>query len=258
MNMVRLVHMLRRGPGLTLDDFHRRWDEEHGPLVAFHQTRLGIVRYTQTYRLDEPFNSLFAEARGGLAEPFDGVSEIWWPSEAIVSQIFDSEKGRSALRDIIDDESTFIDLANSPLWLAHEYPQVSTSVAPVIARPMSRVVKLHFTLSNLATMTFEETQQYWRSQHAPLIRSIAAARGMLAYQQVHRIESAVGDRLATEHGSLPGTYVGHAEAWFDRSSMIVTPETVESAQIAIRDEAHFIDFAKSCASIGKERVFVDR
>lgn len=256
--MIRMVHLLRRAPGLSLEAFHRRWSDDHGPLVAYHQTRLGIRRYTQTYRLDEPFNAAFSEARGGLSEPFDGISEVWWPSEAAAAEMFQGDTERRALREIIDDESSFIDQANSPLWLAHEYPQVSTSVVPVVARPMSRVVKLHFALSNLPSLTVDEAQTYWRTQHGPIIRSIALARGMLAYQQVHRTGSPTAERLATERGSLPSTFIGHAEAWFDRSSMIVSPETTESAQIAIADETRFIDFGRSCASIGKERVFVER
>ncbi len=52
--MIRLVYLLRRKPELSLEEFHRVWRDEHGPLVAFHQVRLGILRYTQSHRVDDP------------------------------------------------------------------------------------------------------------------------------------------------------------------------------------------------------------
>jgi hypothetical protein len=51
------------------------------------------------------------------------------------------------------------------------------------------------------------------------------------------------------------------EAWFDRADpgvMGETPEGRRAMQIAVEDEAHFIDFANSAIWLAKERVVIDR
>ena len=75
---------------------------------------------------------------------------------------------------MLEDERHFIDLPQSPLWLAYEYPQINP-IEPVVARERSGIVKLHFPLRALAEQTLDEAQLYWRTSHGPLIRSHAAA-----------------------------------------------------------------------------------
>ncbi len=255
--MIRLVYLLRRQPGLSLAEFHDRWSNEHGPLVASHQTRLGIVRYTQSHRLDDRMNDAMATARGGMEAPYDGVAELWWESEAAIAAATATADGQRAGAELLADEAEFIDLPNSPLWLAYEYPQVNPTPENVLARPKSAVVKLHFPLRHPAGLTLEEAQHYWRTSHGPLIRSMAPAMGMIRYQQVHRYESPVEAALRQSRGTVTETYTGHAEAWFDRR-VGTSPEAAAAGRRAIEDEAHFIDFARSGIWIGKEHVFIDR
>ena len=74
--MIRIVFLLRRKPELSLDEFHRYWREEHGPLVAGHAKHIGALRYTQSHRLDDPANEAAARDRGGMEPPYDGVAEL--------------------------------------------------------------------------------------------------------------------------------------------------------------------------------------
>jgi len=255
--VIRLVFLLRRRDGLSLDEFHDRWRLDHGPLVASHQTRLGILRYTQSHRLDDPMNDALSRARGGMEEPYDGVAELWWPSEEALAAASGTEAGRRAGAELLADEAEFIDLPRSPLWLAHEHPQVNPSPEHLVARPGSRYVKLHFPLRHVAALSFDAAQRYWRVQHGPLIRSMAPAMGMARYQQVHRFESPFETALRASRGTTTEAYTGHAEAWFDRS----VPGGAESAAAgrrAIEDERTFIDLPRSAIWIGKEHVFVDR
>ena len=67
--MIRLVYLLRRKPELSIEEFHRVWRDEHGPLVAFHQIRLGILRYTQSHRLDDPSTEGMAGAAAAWSRP---------------------------------------------------------------------------------------------------------------------------------------------------------------------------------------------
>jgi hypothetical protein len=256
--MVRIVFLLRRLPSLTLADFHARWLEDHGPLVAGHQRALGVVRYTQSHRLEDPANEAMAAHRGGMEPAYDGVAELWWPSEEALVATFSSEDGRRAGAALLADEAEFIDLPQSPLWLAHEYPQVNPTPERLVARPMSGVVKLHFPLRHRDDLSFDEAQRYWRTSHGPLIRSMAPAMGMLRYLQVHRYETPLEAALREPRGTEVDAYTGHAEAWFDRSVARSGPEAAEASRRAVEDESGFIDFARSTMWFGKEHVLVDR
>jgi uncharacterized protein (TIGR02118 family) len=255
--MIRLVFLMRRQPHLSLEEFHTYWRDEHGPLVAFHQRHLGIVRYTQAHRLEDPANERMAEARGGMEPPYDGVAELWFHSEQAFAEAGRTPGGRAAGRALLEDEATFIDLASSPIWLAHNLPQVNPTPESVLARPMSPVVKLHFPLRHVPSLSLEEAQAYWRVQHGPLIRSMAPAMGMLRYQQVHRYPSSIEAGLRSARGTITEPYTGHAEAWTDRSRGR-SPEAAAAGRAAIEDERHFIDFGRSTMWIGKEHVLVDR
>src|SRR4051794_1292688 len=151
--VIRLVFLLRRKEGLSLAEFSDRWRLDHGPIVAGNQTALGVLRYTQSHRVDDPMNEAMARARGGMEEPYDGVAELWWASEDSFLAAGGTEAGRRAGAALLADEAEFIDLAASPLWLAHEYPQVNPAPETIVARPTYRVVKLHFPLRHPEAMT---------------------------------------------------------------------------------------------------------
>jgi uncharacterized protein (TIGR02118 family) len=255
--MMRLVYLLRRQPGLSRDEFHRVWRDEHGPLVAFHQVRLNILRYTQSHRVDDPATEARTAARG-MEPPYDGVAEVWWESEEALAAASISDAGRRAAAEVLADEGGFIDLPASPLWLAHEYPQVNPGPEPLVARPKSPLVKLHYPLRHPPTMTLEAAQAYWRTRHGPLARSTATTRGTLRYIQVHRYQSPLEAELRESRGTAVEPYTGHAEAWVDRSLGRDSPEAEAGRRANMEDEANFIDFTRSTLWVGKEHVLIDR
>jgi uncharacterized protein (TIGR02118 family) len=256
--MIRLVFLLRRRPELSLADFSAYWRDTHGPLVASHQQHLGILRYTQSHRLDDDSHERLAAARGGMEEPYDGVAELWWHSEEAVAAAGASEAGRRAGAELLADEARFIDLPRSPLWLAYEHPQINPNPETVVARPRSSIVKLHFPLRHRAELSLEAAQHHWLHHHGPLIRNLAPGLGMLRYQQVHRRPSATEDALRQARATQVEPYTGHAEAWTDRSVTWSGPEARQAGRLAVEDEASFIDFARSTMWLGKEHVVIDR
>ncbi len=258
--MIRLVHLLRRTSGTSAAEFTAYWRDEHAPRVAYHQKRLELLRYVQTHpdAAAETGDRRASEARGGMAPPWDGISETWWASEQALAGVLTSQMGRAALKDIVADELVFTDGAASPLWLALEYPQVSVSRERAVARPRTGVMRVHMALQPREGMGFDEAQRYWRSVHGPLLRQHAPARGMLCYQQVHRFDSPLAAALSAPRGSSAGAFMGHAEAWYDRLAMPTGPETDDAMAVAIADERNFIDLRHSVLLTGKELVFVDR
>ena len=118
--MVKLSFCLHRLPSLSRAEFQRYWREQHAPLVARHREALRIQRYVQLHAADTPANALLRASRGG-PEPYDGIAELWWRSEADLAEATASDAGRRAGLELLEDERRFIDLARSPLWLGVEH-----------------------------------------------------------------------------------------------------------------------------------------
>ncbi len=256
--MIRLVFLLRRQPHLSLAEFQAYWRDVHAPLVAKNATVLGVQRYVQVHALDEEMNERMNARRDGVMEPrYDGVAELWWESEEDLAAASATPEGRRAGAELLEDEGRFIDLPASPLWLAHEYPQINPS-PEVVARERSSVVKLYYPLRHLPTLSFDEAQRYWRVQHGPKVRRHTPASGNLRYMQVHRFESPVEAALRSARGTTAEAYTGHAEAWIDRSIVRTNPEARAASALFVADERNFIDFARSTMWIGKEHWIVDR
>jgi uncharacterized protein (TIGR02118 family) len=256
--MIRLVFLLRRKPGASLAEFQTYWRNEHAPLVASFQTKLGILKYVQVHTLDDPSNAAAATARGGMEPIYDGVAELWWENEEAFGAALATEAGRVAGAALLADEQKFIDLPHSPLYLTHEYPQVNPTPENLVARERSSLVKLYFPLRHHERLSLADAQRYWRTNHGPLIRRQAQAAGILRYQQVHRFETPFEEALRGPRGTLTPPYTGHAEVWFDRGIARGGPEASEANRRAIEDEAKFIDFKRSSIWIAKEHVIVDR
>jgi EthD domain len=258
--MIRLIFVLRRKPSMSRQEFQKYWHETHGPLVARHATTLNILRYLQDHTLDDPMNEQMAQARGGMEPAYDGVAELWWTNRDALASSSGTAAGQAASRELVEDEAKFIDLPNSPLWLAYEYPQINPS-EDMVARPSSGLVKIFFPLRHPPGQTLEQAQLYWRTNHGPLIRSLAGGSRLKKYFQVHRFEDPVEQQLRDARGTRVPPYTGHAEAWIDRAesgAAAQTPEARRAGQLAVEDEAHFIDFKNSSMWVAKERVVIDR
>jgi len=255
--MIRLIFVLRRKPSLSRSDFQKYWFETHAPLVAKHATNLNILRYVQDHTLDDPMNEQMAAARGGMEPPYDGVAELWWPTREALATSFASAAGQAAGQELVEDETKFIDLPNSPLWLAYEYPQINPSEY-IVARPTSSLVKIFFPLRHLPNQSLEQAQLYWRTNHGPIIRGLASGNGLTKYFQVHRFEDPIEQQLRAARATKVAPYTGHAEAWIDRAHTASNPEARRAGELAVEDEANFIDFKNSTMWVAKERVIIDR
>jgi uncharacterized protein (TIGR02118 family) len=259
--MIRLTFVLRRKPGLSRAEFQQYWHATHGPLVARHATTLNILRYVQVHTVEDPVNDQLAASRGGMEQPYDGVAELWWTNREAIAGSFSNKAAQAAGKELVEDEARFIDLPNSPLWFAYEYPQVNPTPEEMVAREHSSLVKLFFCLRQPPNQSMEEAQLYWRTNHGPTIRGVAPGMRLRRYLQVHRYEDALEAQMRAVRGTKVTPYAGHAEAWFDRADLATigsTPEGQRAMAIAVEDESKFIDFPRSAMWIAKERVVIDR
>lgn len=256
--MIRLVFALRRKAEMSREAFQEYWLQKHAPLVAGFAGDLDILRYVQTHTVDDAATAGAQQARGEMEPAYDGVAELWWASEAALTANLQSEPARRAGAALLEDEARFIDLPNSPLWMAYEYPQINPSPENVVARPKSNVVRVFYPLRHLATLDETEARHYWLTHHGPIVRSHGEATGTLCYRQVHRANSALDEGLRSARGTQVDSYLGHAEAWIDRGRLPLTEEARHANQAFVEDEHNFIDMTRSTIFFGKEHVIIDR
>jgi hypothetical protein len=255
--MIRLVFALRRRTELSQEEFQDYWLRKHAPLVASFTSDLNILRYVQTHTLDDPATEGAQKARGDMEPAYDGVAELWWASEAELTRNLDTEPARAAGAALLEDEARFIDLPNSPLWMAYEYPQINPTPENVVARPKSNVLRVFYPLRHKSELSEADARHYWLTHHGPIVRSHGEATGTLCYRQVHRASSPIDDGLRAARGTTVDSYLGHAEAWIDRGRS-PTEEAARANRAFIEDEHNFIDMSRSTIFFGKEHVVIDR
>ena len=256
--MIRLVFLLRRKAELSREAFQDYWLNKHAPLVASVSGDLNIFRYVQTHTIDDDASLAAQKARGDMEPHYDGVAELWWESERELTSNMQTDATRDAGAALLKDEATFIDLPNSPLWFAYEYPQINPSPETVVARVKSNVVRVFFPLRHQTQVSEADARHYWLTHHGPIVRSHGEATGTLCYRQVHRANSPLDEALQSARGTQVESYLGHAEAWIDRGLAPRTDEARRAGQAFIEDEHQFIDMTRSTIWFGKEHVIVDR
>jgi uncharacterized protein (TIGR02118 family) len=127
--MLKLVFCLHRHPGLSREEFQRYWSETHGPLVRRCAEALRIERYVQLHTREDPLNPVLQASRGG-PEAYDGIAELWWSDRGALEGALTTAEGQEAAQILLEDESRFIDLSRSPIWLADEHEIVRAGDAP--------------------------------------------------------------------------------------------------------------------------------
>ena len=123
--MIKLVFALRRAPHLSREAFQTYWREQHAPLVARHSAVLGIRRYVQVHTVPSAVGDALRASRGG-PDAFDGVAELWFDDLSTL-EAPPTPEAVAAGAELLEDERRFIDLARSPIWLAHEHEIVGAS-----------------------------------------------------------------------------------------------------------------------------------
>lgn len=116
--MLKTVYVLRRKPGMSLEEFQTYWLEHHGPLVRQHAATLGIQRYIQVHTRPPQGEVRTDPLRGQMLEPFDGVAELWSDASAATGT---AEQRRESARILAEDEANFIDFAGSAVWRGEEH-----------------------------------------------------------------------------------------------------------------------------------------
>ena len=115
---VKVTYCLKRRADLTPEACHKTWLTDHGPLVAsFAQATRG-ARYIQSHTIAPEINAGFVAGRG-LAEPLDGITEVWIRGEDM--GVDGGEKAREGGRAMLEDEKRFVEMGNSRCFFTREH-----------------------------------------------------------------------------------------------------------------------------------------
>jgi len=121
------------------------------------------------------------------------------------------------------------------------------------------MIKIVYCLTRKNGLSRAEFQDYWRNNHAPLVRAHAAILGIERYVQSHTLDSLFGDAANRARAGVSG-YDGVAELWFASLEALERgagdPEAVEAGRILLEDEARFIDFARSPLFLAQEHEII--
>lgn len=117
--MIKLVYCIRKRADLPADDFRTYWLEQHGPLVRSVARDIKAAKYVQSHTAEPGLNDILQQSRG-LADAYDGITEVWWADVADLHDAMATDQGRAAMARLIDDESKFIDFASSRVFMTEE------------------------------------------------------------------------------------------------------------------------------------------
>ena len=118
--MIKLVYCVRRRADVPPAEFYDYWLNQHGPKVAGVAEAIGARRYVQSHTCSADMNDIFEKSRG-LAPAYDGITEVWWDSEAELRQGMETPEGQAAAKLLLEDEAKFIDCSNSRVFLTTEH-----------------------------------------------------------------------------------------------------------------------------------------
>ena len=118
--MIKLVYCLTRKQDVTPEAFHAYWLRQHAPKVAERQKALRAVRYVQSHTVEPGLNDLLRQSRG-LQVAYDGITEVWWENVEDLRAALGTAEGAKAMQELLEDESTFIDFAQSRVFMTEEH-----------------------------------------------------------------------------------------------------------------------------------------
>ena len=117
--MIKIIYCIRRKPHLSRAEFQDYWHIHHGKLVWERAKSIGMIRYAQNFTIDSALGAACAASRGG-AEPYDGVMEGWWESDAAAMAAMGSSGGRATMELLHQDEAKIMDFDRCVIFTVRE------------------------------------------------------------------------------------------------------------------------------------------
>lgn len=119
--MIKLVYCIARRADVSAEEFYRYWLKEHGPKVKAVATAIGASKYVQSHTVLPEANATLKASRG-LADAYDGITEVWFDDDDAFARAMTTPAGQAAGAMLVEDESRFIDFARSAVFMTREHP----------------------------------------------------------------------------------------------------------------------------------------
>ena len=222
--MVKVLTVLKRKAGMSVEDFQRYWLTRHPQVVV----RLpGVRRYVQSHTLPSAYRK---------GEPvYDGIAEVWADgTDALRAMTRSPENAR-----VQADEANFIDRATMGFLLTEEHVIVEGAAGP------DGVKAVEF-LSRKPGTSVDEFQRHWQDRHARLLARIPGLR---------RCVLSAPRRSAYEAGRVPA-HDGATSMWFDSSDALRAAATSSGYAAAVADRGGFLAPGQPPFIVTQEHVIV--
>ncbi|MGP1676475.1 MAG: EthD domain-containing protein [Burkholderiales bacterium] len=220
--MFKVIALLKRRPGMSVEDFQHYWRYKHGPLVA---GRAQVRRHVQSHALLQGYQ------KGELL--FDGIGETWFDS----AQVYAAYRQDPATSFILADQAKFVDRSRTVV--------MPVDVHVIKAGAMFQDAVKNIELVNRRpAMALESFRRYWRDVHGPIASRIPALQ---RYEQNHLLPGA--DAAA----SAP-PYDGVAVAWFASTSDMKKGATTPEYAATRADEPNFLAHGRLPVIIAREHL----
>jgi uncharacterized protein (TIGR02118 family) len=222
--MLKIVTLMKRHAGLSVDDFQNHLRSKYGPLAAKGP---GLRRYVQSRALTQGY------AKGELL--FDATGEMWFDSAAAYDDYLRSPEFAAARA----DEATFLDRSRTVVM------PVDVHVIKDGAIPDNAVKNIEF-VNRQPSMALEPFRAYWRNVHGPLAATIPVLH---RYEQNHLAMSEY-DKKA------PPLYDGLAITWFASTADMKRGTPMPEYSATRADEANFLPDGHLPIIITREHVVI--
>ena len=206
--MFKVIVLLKRKPGMSVEDFQYYWRYKHGPLVA---GRAEVRRHVQSNALLQGYQ------KGELL--FDGISETWFDS----AQVYEAYQHDPASSVILADQANFVDRSRTVLMPV----DVHVIKDGVISKDAVKNIEF---VNRRPGMALEPFREYWRNVHGPIASRISVVQ---RYEQNH-LKPSVYEAEATP------PYDGLAIAWFASTADMKKGTTTPEYAVTRADEPNFL------------------
>lgn len=158
--MFKVMVLLKRKPGLTLQQFIDHYESNHAPLGVKYQTKM--VRYIRHYlhALPYPLDGTIVEAE------YDVLTELWFEDKQAYDEGMALMKEPEANAVLTEDEARFLDLTKSRLAYVEEHESELPGQSGV--RDNRNDLRSIVLLQRRPDLTLDEFIDHYETVHAHL------------------------------------------------------------------------------------------
>ncbi|MCU7850909.1 MAG: EthD domain-containing protein [Candidatus Thiodiazotropha sp. (ex Monitilora ramsayi)] len=111
--MIRFIHCIKSGAGVTSEAFRKFWQgPELNQLLSEFTVQAGACRISKNLTLDVSANNQLREDRGS-EEPYDAILEIWFDNAASLMQITEMHDVQQLFKRMEKLQAAYIDFHTS-------------------------------------------------------------------------------------------------------------------------------------------------